>query len=168
MLKPQYRDKGSCQWAANGTIAGISADAIDNLSGTRSLTLAIDFATSFAIMRCAGMTTKQMLLYHVSLFVLGIVIFAVVCGAAPRMVKKCRVCTSYEQGFKSPRKVCREYRLGNPSECRRAGKVGGCILGFVVAALSVSVVYAVVLFYLKTQIFKGGALIGATVARSFL
>ena len=171
MLKQRYQDRESCQWAARGAVAGIAADALDNIVPTSRATSAIDGITGLAIMRCAGMSMWNIVFYYLSLLVIGVLGFLLVWLLIPSSIfDNCKVCTDSEQVYSNgkTKTVCKEYRDGTASECETGGRIFRGILGFVAALLIVTLVHAIVVFGLKARIFTTTALMVDVGARAIL
>lgn len=173
VLKEKYRDRDSCRWAAKGAVAGVGADVLDDFANTSGATSAIDAATGFAIMRCAGMSVKQIVLYHVVLIVLAVVLFILVQKLIPSsLFKNCTICSKNKEivdpKTKQRKTVCEKYRPGSPKECQSAGNIVKVVLGVIGALIVVGITNGVVHFVLKSKIFTPAALIGETVARSLV
>lgn len=166
ILKPKYRSR-NCQRAAQGTVAGIASDAVDEFLPTSGLTTWIDWFTGFYILRCAGWSTGTIVLYCLVLCVAVLTLFVVLEPIVKSMMpKKCKICTEHSIRTVSGKRksVCVHERDGTPEECK--GSSG--IVAFIAAVLLVALVNFIYMFSIKMKIFTPQALTGSVLARFFL
>lgn len=158
ILKEEYQNKEACKVAATANAASVAADAL-NAEGIQSMTSSV---SGIALMRCVGKSYIFIILYHLVLICIIVACALFIPPAIPdRVWQNCTICTRHTGGRRNRR--CIESRRGTPQECKRAGIVAELVISTIVGCIIAGIINGIYTFYLKTKVYKLGALTALTV-----
>ena len=159
-LKPQFRDKKPCQYAAHLRYAELGADAMD-FEHTQATTGTF---STLAMMKCLDWSVQQIVFYYVlkytALLVLTFRITNKIYTSLPERVQQNANCKPLFAAKRKGVAATKPARKTTPAECRRQIQILVLLLSFTVAFIIVAIVNSIFRWHLRLKIFNTEALMG--------